>query len=69
MPDRRPPDCSCVVTSTYYYGAFGAFLIYDISRRSTFNNVGRWMQELNSECFRSFFPFYRFPLRMPVLVS
>jgi GTPase SAR1 family protein len=43
MPDRRPPDCSCVVTSTYYYGAFGAFLIYDISRRSTFNNVGRWM--------------------------
>jgi small GTP-binding protein len=54
------------VTSAYYRGAFGALLVYDISRRSTFDNVGRWLQELNSECFRSFFPFYCFPLR-PVL--
>ncbi|KAF8653781.1 hypothetical protein HU200_061899 [Digitaria exilis] len=29
-------------------GAFGALLVYDISRRSTFDNVGRWLQELNT---------------------
>jgi small GTP-binding protein len=51
------------VTSAYYRGAFGALLVYDISRRSTFDNVGRWLQELNSECLRSFFPFYCLPLR------
>ena len=38
------------VTSAYYRGAFGALLVYDISRRSTFDNVGRWLQELNSTC-------------------
>ena len=36
------------VTSAYYRGAFGALLVYDISRRGTFDNVGRWLQELNS---------------------
>uniref|UniRef100_K3YMW5 Uncharacterized protein n=3 Tax=Setaria TaxID=4554 RepID=K3YMW5_SETIT len=36
------------VTSAYYRGAFGALLVYDISRRSTFENVGRWLQELNT---------------------
>ena len=38
------------VTSAYYRGAFGALLVYDITRRSTFDNVGRWLQELNSTC-------------------
>ncbi|KAJ3681213.1 hypothetical protein LUZ60_015702 [Juncus effusus] len=36
------------VTSAYYRGAFGALVVYDISRRSTFDNVGRWLQELNT---------------------
>jgi Ras-related protein Rab-11A len=36
------------VTSAYYRGAFGALMVYDISRRSTFENIGRWLQELNS---------------------
>ncbi|EMS53467.1 hypothetical protein CFC21_097590 [Triticum aestivum] len=36
------------VTSAYYRGAFGALLVYDISRRGTFDNVGRWLQELNT---------------------
>jgi Ras-related protein Rab-11A len=42
------------VTSAYYRGAFGALLVYDISRRSTFDNVGRWLQELNSTSAFSF---------------
>jgi small GTP-binding protein len=45
------------VTSAYYRGAFGALLVYDISRRSTFDNVGRWLQELNSECPPLLLPF------------
>ncbi|KAH0640676.1 hypothetical protein KY285_037262 [Solanum tuberosum] len=39
------------VTSAYYRGAFGALLVYDISRRSTFESVTRWLDELNSKLF------------------
>ncbi|KAG8365350.1 hypothetical protein BUALT_Bualt18G0095600 [Buddleja alternifolia] len=36
------------VTSAYYRGAVGALLIYDISRRQTFESIGRWLNELRS---------------------
>ncbi|XVE84626.1 hypothetical protein DITRI_Ditri17bG0027800 [Diplodiscus trichospermus] len=36
------------VTSAYYRGAFGALVVYDISRRATFDNISRWLDELNS---------------------
>lgn len=39
------------VTSAYYRGAFGALLVYDISRRATFDNVSRWLDELNCKYF------------------
>ncbi|KAK9146093.1 hypothetical protein Sjap_005996 [Stephania japonica] len=35
------------VTSAYYRGAFGALVVYDISRRVTFEGVKRWIDELN----------------------
>ncbi|KAL2608277.1 hypothetical protein R1flu_026850 [Riccia fluitans] len=34
------------VTSAYYRGAVGALVVYDISRRSTFENVSKWLEEL-----------------------
>ncbi|XP_021292243.1 ras-related protein RABA6a-like [Herrania umbratica] len=34
------------ITSSYYRGALGALLVYDISRRTTFRNVKKWMHEL-----------------------
>jgi Ras-related protein Rab-11A len=34
------------VTSAYYRGAVGALIVYDISRKATFDNVGRWLEEL-----------------------
>ncbi|KAI3459714.1 hypothetical protein Pfo_016377 [Paulownia fortunei] len=34
------------VTSAYYRGAFGALVVYDISRRSTFDSIPRWLDEL-----------------------
>jgi len=34
------------ITSAYYRGAVGALLVYDISKRLTFENVERWLKEL-----------------------
>ncbi|KAJ6363740.1 hypothetical protein OIU77_029502 [Salix suchowensis] len=36
------------VTSAYYRGAVGALLVYDISRRQTFDSIGRWLNELQT---------------------
>ncbi|KAK9138574.1 hypothetical protein Sjap_009168 [Stephania japonica] len=36
------------VTSAYYRGAVGALVVYDISRRTTFESVGRWLEELKT---------------------
>lgn len=41
------------VTSAYYRGAVGALIVYDITRRTTFDSVGRWLEELNSKLMRS----------------
>ncbi|KAF7154711.1 hypothetical protein RHSIM_Rhsim01G0233100 [Rhododendron simsii] len=34
------------ITSAYYRGAVGAFLVYDITKKQTFDNVQRWLREL-----------------------
>ena len=31
---------------SYYRGAAGALLVYDISDHETYNHIGRWLQEL-----------------------
>eukprot|EP00435_Cladocopium_sp_Y103_P047622 s1301_g14.t1 len=33
------------ITRSYYRGASGALLVYDISRRDTFNHLTRWLDE------------------------
>lgn len=38
------------VTSAYYRGAVGALLVYDITRKTTFESVKRWLEELNTHC-------------------
>jgi len=35
------------ITSTYYKGAKGAFIVYDITNRLTFESVDKWIQDLN----------------------
>lgn len=33
------------ITRSYYRGAAGALLVYDITRRETFNHLTRWLEE------------------------
>jgi len=35
------------ITSAYYKGAKGAFIVYDITSKTTFNSVDKWIQDLN----------------------
>ncbi|KAL0910532.1 hypothetical protein M5K25_021525 [Dendrobium thyrsiflorum] len=34
------------ITSAYYRGAVGALLVFDVTRRATFENIERWLREL-----------------------
>ncbi|XP_061359528.1 ras-related protein RABA6b-like [Gastrolobium bilobum] len=34
------------ITSSYYRGALGALLVYDITRRSSYENIRKWLMEL-----------------------
>ncbi len=36
------------VSTIYYKGAKGALLVYDISRKETFNNLNRWINEIKN---------------------
>ncbi|XP_074585170.1 ras-related protein Rab11D-like [Curcuma longa] len=41
------------VTSAYYRGAVGALLVYDITRRQSFDHIRRWLEELRSHSDRN----------------
>lgn len=34
------------ITSAYYRGALGALVVYDLTKPTSFENVGRWVKEL-----------------------
>ncbi|MFS7904182.1 putative small GTPase, P-loop containing nucleoside triphosphate hydrolase [Helianthus anomalus] len=34
------------MTSPYYRGSLGAFIVYDITQKVSFENVERWLREL-----------------------
>ncbi len=34
------------ITNAYYKGAKGALLVYDVTRRETFDNINKWVPEL-----------------------
>ncbi|KAF4369570.1 hypothetical protein F8388_019439 [Cannabis sativa] len=46
--DTAGQECFKAVTSAYYRGAVGALVLYDITRKSTFESVKRWLDELTS---------------------
>ncbi|PUZ59113.1 hypothetical protein GQ55_4G014600 [Panicum hallii var. hallii] len=41
------------VTSAYYRGALGAMLVYDVTRRHTFEHAARWVDELRAHADKS----------------
>lgn len=41
------------VTSAYYRGALGAMLVYDITKRPSFDHVARWVEELRAHADNS----------------
>lgn len=41
------------ITNAYYRNAVGALLIYDITKRSTFENINRWYSELREHADHS----------------
>eukprot|EP00270_Netrium_digitus_P005167 TRINITY_DN16727_c0_g1_i1.p1 TRINITY_DN16727_c0_g1~~TRINITY_DN16727_c0_g1_i1.p1 ORF type:complete len:242 (+),score=57.90 TRINITY_DN16727_c0_g1_i1:62-727(+) len=43
------------VTSSYYRGALGALLVYDVSRRMSFDHCGRWLDELRAHADSNIF--------------
>lgn len=36
------------ITQTYYKGAMGILLVYDVSQENTFNNVTNWLKQIDS---------------------
>ena len=36
------------ITNAYYKGAKGAFVVYDISRKTSFNNIDKWLFDLKN---------------------
>ncbi|KAI3719567.1 hypothetical protein L6452_20469 [Arctium lappa] len=41
------------VTSAYYRGALGAMVVYDITKRQSFDHVARWVEELRAHADNS----------------
>ena len=38
------------ITSAYYKGAKGSLIVYDITRRSSFDSIDKWMTDLKANC-------------------
>ena len=36
------------ITRSYYRGSIGVVLVYDITNRESFNNIGKWLDETRS---------------------
>uniref|UniRef100_A0A8C6IH30 RAB2A, member RAS oncogene family n=1 Tax=Mus spicilegus TaxID=10103 RepID=A0A8C6IH30_MUSSI len=43
--DTAGQESFCSITRSYYRGAAGAFLVYDITRRDTFNHLTTWLED------------------------
>ena len=44
--DTAGSEAFKAVTKTYYRGAHGGLLVYDITKRESFENIRRWLDEV-----------------------
>ena len=51
--DTAGQEAFQAITRTYYKGAAGALLVYDITRRDTFTHVTKWLEEVKSNSSKS----------------
>ncbi|EGR31311.1 rab2 gtpase, putative, partial [Ichthyophthirius multifiliis] len=43
--DTAGQECFRSITRSYYRSAAGALLVFDITRKDSFQNIGRWLEE------------------------
>ena len=46
--DTAGQEAFQAITRTYYKGAIGALLVYDITRHETFEHINRWLNEVKA---------------------
>jgi Ras-related protein Rab-2A len=46
--DTAGQEAFQAITRTYYKGAIGALLVYDITRKETFIHIAKWIEEVRS---------------------
>jgi len=51
--DTAGQEAFQAITRTYYKGAIGALLVYDITRRETFTHVSKWLEEVRNNSSKS----------------
>jgi Ras-related protein Rab-2A len=51
--DTAGQEAFQAITRTYYKGAVGALLVYDITRKDTFTHVTKWLEEVKMNSSRS----------------
>ena len=47
--DTAGQEAFQAITRTYYKGAIGALLVYDITRRETFTHVTKWLDDVRTD--------------------
>ena len=51
--DTAGQEAFQAITRTYYKGAVGAFLVYDITRKETFSHIVKWLEEIKNNSSKS----------------
>lgn len=45
------------ITTSYYRGAMGIMLVYDITSVKTFDNIAKWLRNIDEVSFRNYYNF------------
>jgi small GTP-binding protein len=51
--DTAGQEAFQAITRTYYKGAVGALLVYDITRKDTFTHAAKWLEDVKANSSRN----------------